>query len=453
MEFDLPQPPSKVLDDDELLAAETLLRVGFPTMLVCADIMEGETSPATAAAVSKVLDDDNLLAEILIRVGLPTTLVRAAAVCRRWLHHASDSKFLRSLRELHPPRLLGLHVIEQGRFARPTAECFVPMLPLPPELDVVVRRVSSSLGSYRRDNVRSTRVIGCRNGSLLIEHRMIEGSSTLGVHRLLFPEKDMTFVPARPRPKFHSSVHAYQGEILTKEGEGGLSYLYMLVPYTREREDEVQVYMLKDGVWCMHRNLPSDGKLDLSRPDEGPVLVDNKIYIAVDRSEITVLDLTSLSFSEIQLPQGVDRGGVGERSTSLARADAAGVYLIHVNELQIGLWLDKEGDWLLVDTICLREMLASLSMLGSNASLQIKSVGDNAEFVFLEMGRCTLHLDVKCRTLRKAYEVTEEGAYLGDIYPVMMIWPPAFPALKDDPARYGCTLVENGALKPVCKGL
>ncbi|XBI43249.1 hypothetical protein VPH35_108041 [Triticum aestivum] len=435
MEGDLPQPPSKVLDADELLAAETLLRLGFPTMLVRAHKMEGETPPATAAAVSKVLDDDNLLAEILIRVGLPTTLVRAAAVCKRWLHHASDRKFLHRFRELHPPRLLGLHVIEQGRFASPTAERFVPMLPLPPELDAVVRRVSSSLGSYRRDNVRSTRVIGCRNGSLLIEHRMIEGRSTLGVHRLLFPEKDMTFVPARPRPKIHSSVHAYQGEILTKEGEGGLSYFYMLVPYTMEREDEVQVYMLKDGVWCMHRNLPVDGKLYLSRPDEGPMLVDNKIYIAVDRSEITVLDLTSLSFSEIQLPQGVDRGSIGERSTSLARADAAGVYLIHVKELQIRLWLHKEGDWLLVDTICLREMLASLSMLGSNASLRIKSVGDNAEFVFLEMGRCALHLDVKCRTLRKVYEVTEEGAYLGDIYPVMMIWPPAFPALKDDPAR------------------
>jgi hypothetical protein len=173
------------------------------------------------------------------------------------------------------------------------------------------------------------------------------------------------------------------------------------------------------------------------------VLVDDKIYIAVGRREITVLDLTSLNFFKIQLPQGVDRGDIGVGSTSLAHAgDATGIYLIHVKELQIHLWLHKGDDWLLVDTICLCQMLASLNMLGSNASLRIKSVGDNAEFVFLAMGQCALHLDVKCRTLHKVYEVTEEGAYLGNIYPVMMIWPPAFPALNDDPARFAfCTFI------------
>lgn len=187
----------------------------------------------------------------------------------------------------------------------------------------------------------------------------------------------------------------------------------------------------------MHHNLAFDDQLNRNRPDAEPVLVDNKIYIAVARSEILVLDLTSLSFSQIQLPQVVDRGGIGEESTSLARAaDAAGVYLIHVKELQIRVWLHKgDNDWLLVDTICLREMLASLNMLGSNASLRIKSVGDNVEFVFLGMGRCALHLDVKCRTLRKVYEMPKKNQYLGNIYHVMMSWPPTFPALKDDPAR------------------
>jgi hypothetical protein len=64
--------------------------------------------PQPPAAASKVLDDDNLLAEILVRVGLPTTLVRAAAVCRRRLHHASDRKFLHRFPRAPPalpPRL------------------------------------------------------------------------------------------------------------------------------------------------------------------------------------------------------------------------------------------------------------------------------------------------------------------------------------------------------------
>ncbi|XBH72112.1 hypothetical protein VPH35_099485 [Triticum aestivum] len=74
--------------------------------------MGGERQPPAAAAVtvSKVLDDDDLLIEILLRVGFPTTLVCAALVCKRWLGHASDRAFLRRFRELHPPRLLGFYI-------------------------------------------------------------------------------------------------------------------------------------------------------------------------------------------------------------------------------------------------------------------------------------------------------------------------------------------------------
>ena len=61
-------------------------------------------------------------------------------------------------------------------------------------------------------------------------------------------------------------------------------------------------------------------------------------------------------------------------------------------------------------------------------------MGDYNEFVFLEMGRCALYLDIKCRTLRKVYEMTSEEQHLGDIYPFMMSWPPIFPTLS--PARF-----------------
>lgn len=60
---------------------------------------------------------------------------------------------------------------------------------------------------------------------------------------------------------------------------------------------------------------------------------------------------------------------------------------------------------------------------------------DYADFVFLEIRRCILHLDVKCRQLRKVYELPEKQRCLGDVHPFMTIWAPTFPALKDDPAR------------------
>ena len=67
----------------------------------------------------------------------------------------------------------------------------------------------------------------------------------------------------------------------------------------------------------------------------------------------------------------------------------------------------------------------------------IGQVGDDAKFVFLKMGRCTLYLDTKCRSLRKVHERTEHEPSLDEIYPFMMICPPTFPTLKDDFARFG----------------
>jgi hypothetical protein len=165
------------------------------------------------------------------------------------------------------------------------------------------------------------------------------------------------------------------------------------------------------------------------------VLVDNKIYMASTRNEVVVLDLTASSLSTIQLPQGVDFRT--RDTTMLSRGDdASSLYLIHAKELQLHIWLHKEGNWSLVDNICLREMCARFLEDEPTALLQISHVGDyTGEFLFLQLGRCTHYLDVKCRTLCKVYEMTEEDLDLCSIYPFMMIWPPIFPALKDGPAR------------------
>ena len=92
---------------------------------------------------------------------------------------------------------------------------------------------------------------------------------------------------------------------------------------------------------------------------------------------------------------------------------------------------------MLVDNICLREMCAPFLEAEPTALLRINHVGDyTAEFIFFQMGRFALYLDVKCRTLRKVHEMTKEDECFGNIYPFMMIWPPIFPVLKDGPARF-----------------
>jgi hypothetical protein len=107
-----------------------------------AGVERTEPSPrppaASAAATEAVLGDDDLLSEILLRLGFPTCLVRAAAVSKSWLRHASDPAFLRRFGDLNPPRLLGFYVTSLQHRRRLVD--FVPMLPQPPELASVLRR-------------------------------------------------------------------------------------------------------------------------------------------------------------------------------------------------------------------------------------------------------------------------------------------------------------------------
>ncbi|XP_051196572.1 uncharacterized protein [Lolium perenne] len=312
-----------------------------------------------ADAVSKVLGDDDLLAEILLRVGFPTTLVRAAAACKRWLHHASDKAFLRRFRKLNPPR------------------------------------------SPPRDTVYRVR----------------------GAH--LFQK--IALILSR------------------EEKDGGLSYFYvmlenpMVLDITSTTNFTARVFILKDGVWCMLASATT--RIDHSRGVLIPVvLVDNKIYMVPTFTEITVLDLATSSFSTIQLP--LPR--VPSDFMISHADDASSVYLVRMKEDQLCIWLHKGGNWSVVDTFSLNEMCANLMMSDwvedtVRSERRITHLGDNAEFVLLQRRRAVLYLDTRRRTLRRLYEVPEEDEPRGGVVkakPFMMIWPPTFPALKSDPARF-----------------
>ncbi|XP_051192068.1 uncharacterized protein [Lolium perenne] len=412
-----------------------------------------DDAAAVAAAVSKVLSDDDLLAEILVRAGFPTTLVRAAAVCKRWLHHASDKAFLRRFRKLNPPRILGFYTqIFQGD------PRFVPMLPQPPELAAAVRIVKGySFGAPNDgDSLVSHEVLvhDCRNGSVSTALRSTRNHAmrfeellgfTVGMDSPLCPEKAMAIDPPlsphHQHPKYRGLGPAGFLILSREEKDGSLSYFFVLLENptsldtTSETNFAVHVFMLKDGAWCMLASATT--QIDHWREDIRAVLVDNRIYIMATYIEITVLDLTTSSFSTVKLPPGLS-------DSMISRADdASSVYLVGMKEHQLGIWLHKGDSWSIMGTICLREMCANLMMSDCTVKdviispLWIIHVGDNAEFVILQMGRSVFYLDTRCRTLRTLYETPEDELYQVDfsIQPFMMIWPPTFPALKCDPTR------------------
>jgi hypothetical protein len=357
------------------------------------------TAAAAAAAaedaVSKVLGDD-LLIEVLLRVGFPTTLVRASAVCKRWLHHVSDKAFLRRFRRLNPPRVLGFYIQEFQGYAR-----FMPTLPQPPELAAAVRVVEGYSFGAAQQLVRD-----CRNGSVSTCGSRYGLGASVGLHSPLCHEKtlaiDRPSSPLQHHPRYPGGPHDFL--ILTREEEdGGLSYFCVLLENPMELDITsttnftAHVFILKDGVWC---TLASATTRIVSWQGQIPAaLVDDKIYMVPTYAEITVLDLTTSTFSTIQLPQG-------PADVVISRADdASGVYLVLVKEHQLGIWLLKGGSWSIVDTFCLHEMCANLMMSDSRVKdlrtspLWINHLGDNAEFVILQMDRFLFYLDTRCRTL------------------------------------------------------
>ncbi|CAM0947939.1 unnamed protein product [Alopecurus aequalis] len=385
-------------------------------------------STTQRVAVTKVLDDDDLLRGIIVRVGLPNTLVHAALVCKRWLEHASDRKFLRRFRELHPPRLLGYYItdvpiLSQGLYC----PRFVPMLPQPRELATLIRRLENyKFGMHD--------IMQCRNGSVFTKRR--RGTEwTHGVHHPLSAQKGLQYVPPLPHTQDHNRQKF--SAIISKDEGSSLSYLYLLGESTGEAgKTMARVYLLQDGVWRMHTSATCLHSLHL-----GPkaLLVDKNIYVPTARGdELIVLDLTASSFSAIQPPQGVKYHYF---KSMLSRVDdASSVYFIHVEEFLLRVWLRKGDNWMLVDTICLHKMLDTLGISDHTlenegaGNVQIEQVGDNGQFVFLRMRQCIFYLDIKRETLCKVYENMVNDQCFG-FHPFMMIWPPTFPALKDDPAR------------------
>ncbi|CAN6237924.1 unnamed protein product [Urochloa humidicola] len=368
---------------------------------------EAQPTPApaaAAAAVEAVFGSEDLLREIILRLEFPTCLVRAAAVCKRWLRHASDPAFLRRFRERHPPRLLGFYL--QGTF--PQRLLFVPVSEAP-ELATAVRRAS----------VAADRFVfrGCRDGRLLVRYL----DAAAGQHGLLsplHPTRGVALLPPPPRPTFtRFFLHKAGG------GEDGVMALEF-----DARRGQADVVSLQSGTWAFRISAPIQLPYQLAAIGDVVPPVRGKMYIQTSFGYILVLDLATASSSVVHLP-----GRVNTTNFRLACGEDSGLFLIHAEGFLLSVWkcrTENNGvhDWdLVADEICVRE--------ASNRMEDVLVVGsdDNAEFVFLGLERSGVLVSMHMRSrIEKVHHERFIDLNIIFIFPFMMTWPPIFPALRDE---------------------
>ncbi|KAM0882928.1 hypothetical protein ACQ4PT_031963 [Festuca glaucescens] len=381
-------------------------------------------APAAAAATAaSVLGNDDLLCEILLRLGSSYSLLRAAVVSKGWLLQASNSAFLRRFRNRHTPRLLGFYVSQYSSYE------FVPLLQ-PPELAVLLRRAAS----FDRDNaffLRCTQIYHCRNG------RLISGIFEGGVFKNslvapLLAEESMVVLPPAPLPSLYGDPMFSEIFLPEDGGRDGITLVHLCKV---ARKVYAEVYVLGSGGW----SVAATTETDLAPQYATTYLIDmlppvrGKVFMVTTLEYTLGLDLAAPSLFTLELPAGMRYNYI------LSSAKDSGLHLVYADGFQLSVWLhqmigDNNG-WMLVDTFCIREACARVAgeswVSGNDDFIWVAAVGDNAEFVFLDhvAGGIVFYVHLKKRVVEKVYQrAGDDRASRVGIDPIMMAWPPIFPA-------------------------
>ncbi|PUZ75248.1 hypothetical protein GQ55_1G139700 [Panicum hallii var. hallii] len=367
---------------------------------------------ASAAAVSVVFDDDDLLREILLRLGFATTLVRVALVSRRWLRHASHPAFLRRFRRLHPPALLGFYLRELGAWA----PRFVPVSRAP-ELATAIRRAGAAEGHFF--------ISDCRNGRLLVT----DFDPTACRHAVLSPLRPARGKAALPPAPKWSLIWFFLPEKAAGCDDDGAVAVLMLPLGTKAK---LQVDLLTSGsaTWVVRRT----AVIDLPEPLP-PIAytlppVEGKVYSLTKCGHILRLDMAAAESCLLQLPDRVST----DNFTLSCGEEGSVLFLIHAEGYLLSIWQlpmtsSDADDWAVVyDKVPVREACSR------REDVMVLAVDYNLEFVFLWLrsSAVLMHMHLESRS-EKVYDELKvrDGRFL-DINPFMMVWPPVFPALRDD---------------------
>ncbi|KAK3156816.1 hypothetical protein QOZ80_2AG0112350 [Eleusine coracana subsp. coracana] len=379
-----------------------------------------------AAVIEMVFGSNDLLAEILLRLGSPAWFVRAAAVCTRWLHRASDPIILRRFRALHPPRVLALRV---------ASDLPVP-LRQPSEFAAACRQAIATLSS--------STVCDIRNGRMLVEilNPNPIGPPTFAVRNLLLPEGDKPF-PSPPSKMCSISERcSCDSRLLRLLNDGGdtdndTPCLCLDLTYSFEMFG-VGYSILRSGVWTAPRSVTIELPQTLVNTMVAQkLIVGNKFYVMTTLGYILGLDLATASFFKVQLPNEARNS----RDVKFSCGLDSELCLVAAKGLHLRIWHgDGAGQWVVVDTIFVPEVCRHLNVRrwipvpdhrGWVAPVKVLAVTDNAEFVIFELvaSGSACCMQVSNRVVQKMpMESLQE--YTGIVRPVTMPWPPIFPADK-----------------------
>uniref|UniRef100_A0A8I6WW35 F-box protein AT5G49610-like beta-propeller domain-containing protein n=1 Tax=Hordeum vulgare subsp. vulgare TaxID=112509 RepID=A0A8I6WW35_HORVV len=225
-------------------------------------------------------------------------------------------------------------------------------------------------------------------------------------------------------------------------GDGGRNGITLLYLWAVRLKVYAELYVLGYGGWGVPATAVPELELSFDTGFLQEILppVHVKVFV-VTASGYTLglgLDLVAASFFTLQLPVSV------RRNYKLSCAEDSGLYLVGVDGFQLTVWLHRMSGngngagWLLVDTfyVCEGEACTRLVRDGwipPGDYLDVVVVGDNADFVFLDHAASgvVFYVHLRSRVVEKVHQRMPEKCWeppLIALSPVVMIWPPVFPA-------------------------
>ncbi|XBI21751.1 hypothetical protein VPH35_062843 [Triticum aestivum] len=290
---------------------------------------------------------------------------------------------------------------------------------------------------------RCPRIKHCRNGRLIIEVFHAGRFDHPLVVPLLAGESSTVLPQIRPhRDRWVQGTQTGFTEMFLPE-EGGRDGITLVNLW----KDWPKVYAEVCVLGSARSGVPARGSTEIQLPDDTVFHemlppIHGKVFMVTNLGYTLCLDLATRSLFTLELPVGV-RGNY-----MLSCAEDSGLYLVSADGFQLSVWLhsmlddDNGAGWLLLDTFCVREAEACTpraedSWAPHDVCLDVVAVGDNADFVFLNhpASGALFYVHLRSRVVEKVYQrgadecgYKRAAAGYVRVSPVMMIWPPIFPA-------------------------
>ena len=272
---------------------------------------------------------------------------------------------------------------------------------------------------------------------------------------LIYPSIDRVMV--LPRPPQPPCFPEYPHAMLLPTDHGDDALCYRINVRTWESSYDMvtaMVCVLRSGSWVIQCIATDRLAKSPSQILPTTVLSGGKIYMATQAGYILGLNPIKKAFFIIDLPKGVEHDQYPGNFVH-CRGDNSVLYLIHVDgDNMLNVWLRKMNDdhghndtsaasgsangWVLRDTISMRETCGHLMEQGwettddedeDAAAIMVTGAGDNAEFVFLELGitGVIIYMHLKSREVKQVYKREPDNDYLISVRPFMFVRPPIFP--------------------------